>query len=758
MSVFSKILLAGSLRLLLVATAFIATSFGSSVSEVRGQIANRQETRSPRPQEALPDLLPVTDFEFTPLNFPNPASEQLSNQGVKQASLVQDGAQAFNSVGSTPNFQPLPNFFHKENDRPVDPHYPRSNQTARALSNDAAQANQNDFAPANSTINTAADEIVTHYETPTVNRTRYGAPSDSVVNSPNQFKPANVEVPHGNSHFEPSKMSEQIIGEQNSLVLPTVPPIFAQPANQTNADSGLLSAYQSRPILQADERFNSTLTSTLPQGFQPWWAQQNKTALGLKVSPIQVSLDSLIHRALKNSPHIQVAATQPHIQQAVLLEESSRFDWLAFLESTYDDQNDPVGNTLTTGNNDSRLTQQEWSAEGGLRRQTRTGGEFELTQRVSTLQNNSRFLLPQDQGLSRLVLNYRQPLLRGRGQAVNESLIVLANINLNSASDEFLSNIQQHLTDLTETYWELVRARSELLQRNGLLIAAERILDQLEGRSEVDAMERQVFRARSAVAKRKAEIARSVTSVKNAESRIRLLVNDEEIISAARMELVPVDSPNLEYLNISLGDAISTALSNRPDISRSIREIKATSVQLGIARNELLPKLDLLVGSYVAGLDDNFDIPGSFGNQFSDGRPGFNIGFEFETPIGNRAAQARQKRRVWEANRAMHQFRAIVESGLTEVELAVREVQTAHQEMSGRYHAMVAAQKESSFLNDRWKTLPDENDSVILLLENLLDSQERLVNEESAFAKAQFDYSVAVVKLKQATGTLFQVN
>ena len=99
-----------------------------------------------------------------------------------------------------------------------------------------------------------------------------------------------------------------------------------------------------------------------------------------------------------------------------------------------------------------------------------------------------------------------------------------------------------------------------------------------------------------------------------------------------------------------------------------------------------------------------------------------------------------------------------METGLTEVELAVREVETAHLEMNGRYYAMLAAQKESSFLTDRWETLPEENDSVVLLLENLLDAQERLAEEEAAFSNAQFDYSVAVVKLKQATGILFQVN
>ena len=576
----------------------------------------------------------------------------------------------------------------------------------------------------------------------------------------NEFSP---ELPEqypaeiGHSYFEIISTNGQALVDHVSLKLPAVPPILTPPVNRTGPDGGLLSAYQSRAALQPFDEFIAPQTSELPMGFQPWWSHETRNHLGLKSSPFLVSLDALIERALFNSPHIQIAATEPHIQRASLLEESSQFDWLAFLESTYDDQNDPVGNTLTTGNNDSRFQQQEWFAEGGIRRRTRTGGEFELSQRLSTLQNNSQFLVPQDQGNSRLVLNYKQPLLRGRGRAVNESLVVLADINFQAASDQFLEEIQQHLTDLTETYWELVRSRSELLQRRKLLISAEKILAQLEGRAEVDALERQVFRARAAVANRKAEIARSVTSVKNAESRIRLLVNDQEIISATRMELVPTDLPNLDYLGINLGDAISTALANRPDISRSIRDVKATTVRLGVARNDVLPKLDLVVGSYVAGLEGSFDVVGSFANQFSDGRPGFNVGFEFEVPIGNRAALARQNRRTWEANRAMHQFRAVVETGLTEVELAVREVQTAHQEMQGRYYAMVASQNEASYLTDRWQTLPDESDSVTLLLENLLDAQERLADEEAAFAEAQFGYSVSLVKLKQAAGTLFQV-
>ena len=708
MPVCPQNLIASGLRLLFAATIVAALTCGSSAPKAQAQ-TSEQTPRLSQAQKAVP--------------YPE----------------------------AKPSQSPIPNFFLMEpivpEDSPTRAEQPVPVPKAgTSLVNWEAPVNQiaapNAISVANNPAHALTNDNFVQYAEPPANR----------------IAQTNNAHPLGSSYFTAPSMDGQVIIDQTTLVLPPVPPIYAQPANQIGDDSGLLSSYQSRSHLQSQEDFHAIQSSKLPHGYQPWWAQENKSPIGLKASPMPVSLDGLIQRALTNSPHIQLAATGPHIQQAVLLEESARFDWRSFLEATYDDQNEPVGNSLTLGNNGSRLQQQEWSSEGGIRRQTRTGGEFELSQRLGTLQNNSTFLIPQDQGTSRIVLNYRQPLLRGRGRAVNESLIVLANIGLNTASDEFLAEIQQHLTDLTETYWELVRARSELLQRSKLLIQAQKVLTQLEGRAGVDALERQVFRARSAVAKRKAEIARSVTSVKNAESRIRLLVNDQQIINAATMELVPTDVPNIEHLGINLGDAISTALSNRPDISRSIREVKATSVQLGISRNDLLPKLDLLVGSYVAGLDDQFNIGGAWANQFSNGRPGFNVGFEFETAIGNRAAQARQSRRSWEANRAIHQFRAVVESGLTEVELAVREVQTAHLEMDGRYHAMVAAQKESSFLADRWQTLPDESDSVVLLLENLLDSQERLVNEEAAFSKAQFDYSVAVVKLKQATGTLFQVN
>ncbi len=553
-------------------------------------------------------------------------------------------------------------------------------------------------------------------------------------------------------------------GAGSETTLPTVPPLFELPAN-AGEGGHLLAPYESRiasfrgseTLHSAD--LNATDGTMAPLDYRGWWEERVASPVGIGNGHLEVSVDGLIHNALRFSPHIQVAATAPHILRTSVFEESASFDWNSFVESQYVSQNDPIGNTLTTGNNDDRFRQQEWFARGGLSKRTLNGGDVEVVQRLGHLDNNSQFLIPRNQGSSRLELNFRQPILNGRGQAVNQSLIVLADIDFRAASDDFMSELQLHLVSVTESYWELVRARAVYLQRTRLLESAEEILRYLEGRSKVDSLQRQVLRAKAAVAQRKSEIARSLTSIKNAQSQLRLLVNSPDISNAGGMEFTPSDLPQLQDgpINIELADVMSTALMHRPDISRSIRDLHAANVRLGVARNDILPKLDMIVGTYVAGLDGDSDVFNSWARQFREGSPGFNVGFEYEFPLGNRAAEARHHRREWESTRSLHLFRQTVETALTDVEVAAREVQTTYQEMVARFQSMAAARRETSYLADRWQTLPELNDSVTLLLEDLLDSQERLADEESAFVSAQVQYSIAVVRLKQSMGTLFRV-
>ena len=105
----------------------------------------------------------------------------------------------------------------------------------------------------------------------------------------------------------------------------------------------------------------------------------------------------------------------------------------------------------------------------------------------------------------------------------------------------------------------------------------------------------------------------------------------------------------------------------------------------------------------------------------------------------------------------MGQFRLIVEKGLTNVERAVREVETTHGELLANHEAMQAVADEAGYLFDRWRTLPGADDSAILLLDNLLDAQERVARKSSAVVRAQVGYAMSIVRLEQQLGTLLIV-
>ena len=403
----------------------------------------------------------------------------------------------------------------------------------------------------------------------------------------------------------------------------------------------------------------------IPTAFIPWWDEQVRKAHIEATLPVGV--DWLVQSALSNSPNIRGIQTEPHIRQSVLLEESAEFDWRSFLETTYDDIDDPVGNTLTTGNNDDRFKDRLWHAKGGFRRRNQLGGDFEVSQQFGRQRNNSIFLLPNPQGTARMELAYTQPLLNGAGKAYNNSRIVLAQIDTNASRDEVVDRLQDHLLRVTEAYWDLYRSRARYLQRIRLRDEAIKIARSLAEREQVDALHRQVLRANAAVARRQSEIARAHTEIKNAEAALRLLVNDPALIQHATGELTPVDAPSLSAVDLSMSDSLSTALSNRPDISRAIRAMRATMVRIGVARNEILPRLGVLVSTYVAGLEGRADVLNAWENQFNIGSPGFMVGLEFEVPLGARAAKARYQRRNWEMVKAVSEFRNTVETSLTEV-------------------------------------------------------------------------------------------
>jgi outer membrane protein TolC len=473
-------------------------------------------------------------------------------------------------------------------------------------------------------------------------------------------------------------------------------------------------------------------------------------------NPQLIDVDSLVVDALRCSPHIRAISDKALIAKTAITESEAEFDVKAFIDSKFVRTSVPTGSVLDAGFDVSRLREEDYYYSAGVRRKNGLGGRFELAQRVGTRQSNSNFFFPEEQGNAQLTLSYTQPVLNGAGRTYNNSLIVLATIETHIAASRGMAEVQDHLLEVADSFWELHVQRVTQLQKRRHLERAKVILDRLESRRNVDALESQIARARAAVEIRRADLIRAAAGSRNAEARVRSLVSSPALLCDRDAELIPARLPACDFVDVDLKQALVTALQHRPEIDAASREIKAASVRLRMAENELRPVLDFVLETYVSGLRGDYDVPQSMADQFSRGEPSYSVGIIYEMPLGNRAASARCKRRQLECRQLASKLEAAVQTLHAEVEIAVNDVRTSYRHLEAKRQSMTAAIADVRYLQNRWELVPGEDRAASFLLEDLLDAQDRLAFEEAGFAQARADCARALLRLKRATGTLFR--
>jgi len=298
--------------------------------------------------------------------------------------------------------------------------------------------------------------------------------------------------------------------------------------------------------------------------------------------------------------------------------------------------------------------------------------------------------------------------------------------------------------------------RASLIQKYRLYEASAKILKDLEARADIDANQSVILRARAAVAGRRSELVRARTAVKNAESRLRGLVNASELGDGLSSELIPGDTPLRQVMAVDVSTNMANALQVRPEINQAMKEMQAACVRLNMSKHEMLPTLNLIAETYVAGLQGRYDVAQSYSNQFSVGAPSYSVGLQFEVPLGRRQATARLTRREIELRQIRNQFRSVTETVKVEVEVATREVETAFKEMLAKQQQIAATTSDTKSIANRWEMLPGADGSAAVVLDQLLRAQERQTAAEHDYLMAELTYNLALTNLKKSTGELLR--
>lgn len=530
--------------------------------------------------------------------------------------------------------------------------------------------------------------------------------------------------------------------------LPRVKPI-APIADETGIEE---AAQGEVSRLSGSGRTFKKVPGSLPTDFSPWWIRGQRNTLGEGDSSQGVTLDGLYIRAINHSTQIKVFSDLPLIRETGITEAAGAFDTNSFLETRFDHRNEPVGNTLTTGDS-SRFKQDEWAIEGGLRKKLITGAEVTLSQELSRIDNNSIYFVPNPQARATLALQVIQPLLRGAGMAYNRSIMQIARLDSEVAMHEFVRQSESHLLEIARTYWALYAARVTYLQKAKLIDETARVTDELKARQKVDAQKSQLFRAESALADRRSALIRSEAAVRNAQDRLKALTSDPNLTGSAYIELIPGDRLVLSNQGTDAQAAARSALEHRPEIQQAFLQLRAASIREKMSKNELMPELNLVLSGTLGGLDN--DYGGAYGREWNTGGPGYGVGLFFSFPLENHAAKARYERRRIEMRQQINQLKTTIDTVMLEVKVSAREVSTAWREMQAKYAAVEAYTADVSTLEARRSMFTlDDNTQMGAYMDTLLDAQDRRSFAEEDFIRAAANYQVSLINMQRAKGRL----
>lgn len=505
-------------------------------------------------------------------------------------------------------------------------------------------------------------------------------------------------------------------------------------------------------------------TSSLAQSFgserligrESWWnADIQASILSTSGKTVAMGLDDIYRRTLVHSNQVKVFATIPLIRETAITEAEAEFDPEIFAQSRYDRTNEPSGSLTERQNAGDFFRERGWTFESGIRKRFTQGAEVDLKQQLSEVSNNSEFFSPDEQGRARVTLSVMQPLLRGAGTRYNKSLIQIAKLETEDGYSEFIGELENHLMDVNRYYWALYLARGTHLEKKRLVSETEAVVEEIESRSDLDSISSQRSRARSALASRKADLIRSELEIKNAESRLRTLINDPAFIEQGVGEVIPADLPIASMAVTAFDTSVREALEFRPEVHLAANKLRAADIREGVAKNEKLPELNLIGEFGTSTLRGEGDWTGAFADQYNGGEPTWGVGLVASIPLERRAAKARHLRSQLEARQAKDEIRAVMDEVLLEVQIAHREVVTAWPDAIAKWEAAKAADQELAVLRDR-RDVETAESGTSLFLEKVLDAQQRRAFAREDFLMALATYNAALTNLERAKGTLLQ--
>ena len=509
-----------------------------------------------------------------------------------------------------------------------------------------------------------------------------------------------------------------------------------------------------------------------------------------------LSLREALSMALENNKDIEVARENVRIAEFDLLGAKGVYDPRIVTTAFYERAENPISSFLSGGRNGSTV-QSDYSGTARLEGQSPfLGGNYRLDFSSVRLTTNNQFTALNPQYPTALTFSYTQPLLRGLKFDNNRRQIEIARKNLSLTDAQFRQRAIDTITNVQRAYWDLVFSlRSLQVQREAVTVARTQLEHNKRLVQEGQLAPIDVVAAEAQISTYEQGVFSALEGVSRAENNLKNLIAQDQKAPIWSESLVPSDPVDLAVPEVSLPDALKTAMENRPELQQSnvLREIN--QIDQRYFKEQTKPGIDL-VGTYGltglagsissgvnpftasnlevrerinelsrrSGLPELPDVPvqtlspellggynQSLQNLLANRYNNFRVGVQISLPLRNRTAEAQLGRSLVEGERIGTQREQLEQT----IQVDVRNALQAMRSSEARLRAAVATREanEQQFASEQRKL--DAGQSTVFLV---LERQNALTEARGRELQAQTDLNKAIADLQRATGNALRVN
>lgn len=462
---------------------------------------------------------------------------------------------------------------------------------------------------------------------------------------------------------------------------------------------------------------------------------------------VQLTIEQALIRALANNPQIQIVSYDPQIAKEEIEKALADFDWTTFGRYNYEDQDNPTDSIFLGGQTNSRLL------ETGIKQRNTLGTEWSVSYALTRNWDDLATRTLDTRMEPMIAFQLRQPLLRDGWKEVNLAGINISKLNHRIALAAFRQKTEELAAQVIEAYWYLWQTREDLQIQHWLLDKTTDSLKTIRDREGIDATTIHVEQAQVALRSRQSSLLQLQKRLEDVQDALRQLLCDEQLNLVSDPQLIPVSNPIRTVSSLDEREAINEALALHPLMLQAKLGVEIAEVNIAIAQNQQMPRLDLVASARMQGLDDNY---GPAHDQLERvDYTSYAIGINFEYPLGNRQREAEVRKRRLERSKAISVERNLSDQLAVEVKEKLRRVQTAYQEMEIEEQATRSAQAYLQSIEDTELVRRSLTPEFLLVK---LQAQEALANARRAQAMAVADFNRALVQLAQAKGTVLQLH